>query len=1513
MKVRMLVLLMIAGTAMAQQTGGGGAPGPTEGGGSGAPTGSAGGALTGSYPSPGLNPSAAIIPSPTGSQSITQPGSTTLQLNNLLVSPINNVVYVDGVNGAGIGVGQSAWSSSNAYPQCTAVSYSGGNYLGVTASTDVTPGTNSAIWYPVPNAATPTQLDCAFYTAASKVRAGAGAAMRLGPGTYLSNVGLVEPTVTVPGWPIVNIYGQGRAVTTVKLNTNNGDGFPFLYLPKTSVSYAFASFNWEGFTVDANYNSTGAVGIYGAQQYTLKDMIVADAADGSDHEIEFGDSTDTLHGWTFEPDIENVDLGTFKGFGSGAYASATVTGGVPSFTIVNGGSGYNSADTQVILGGTSDYGKACASAGTTTATINGSGVITAITSTATGCVAPLYPIIYGGPNINYGYKFSNTTDAKKITNMTNGGVGWIAGMYIADTDTALKIYNYHPESVLQGALILGSADFYSSQCDTVFQYCFNIQGGGTVNFHSPFFEWNNPNMTGSRDYLFLNQSGGVPGYSQPQAVNIENETCGNTPQQPGYAHFDSTAGVIDSGVGSDAGTLPVYVHATNPQYCNLIGNGNSNQQADPTLVGQNIQMSNGTTGNIWNWNTGSGDISGGSNGQMTITNPFTTNIAHLGMYDWNFANPTASTSGNNYGSPQLNLSGTFWNGSTSTPFGVGQQLTLASGSNPLATYSFFGTGTAPSGGLQYTFPGATVVLPSGSTATSQAVGDNTTKVATDAFVLANGGVSSTPSAAQSIVQPGSTTLMVNNLNHSYFVDGFTATGYPGIGVAQTAWSSGTYSLCTAVSYSGGNYLSVGTTTGVTPGTNAAAWWPVNNANTPTQTDCAFYYTLAQATAAGSSYTLQFGNSTYDAPYTTAIGLAEPSSQTQVNLIGAGRGFNNQLTTLKATTSIGNGWVISAPDKSGSLPYNLTISNMNIDGGGLALGCMKIYGEKVGLIEHIGCVNWNPTSGSAIPIAIGDGSSPYENGGYQMVVNDIFVSGSAGTRGIVTATVSGGSPLFTVSSGGSYSNIPSRAWVWGFGQGAKPCTTMGTLATTYTGTGPYVLTGVTASGFSGCTGTLYAFVPDISAAPYGIAISLMTDSTFRDLVVANAGWDYGIFWNGSGANEITHEHVYGDSQTQITDSGASQHIAAEIDTPTDIGAASGASTTWTDTLFVYPGNYSGITGFYAASGSNIVQSTCGSSSSNVFNLLVNSSGPVAHGGNFGTANVVNAQECDTMVAENSNAAPLYTALTAGSTAATQSAGDNSTKVATDAFVATATANQAATNAANSFTAAQTAPGFFPQSKAAGPYSVLFDDYYSGANNAANIIGSSTTASCAVNTTYTDINHPGNLLLTAGTSGTGTGITCGYQSETPSVLSPNSGSLGWTWETAVYVPVLPGTTAGSFQGGLTNGPNANPWTTGIQFYLSSANSVANDWYCRYSSTSTDSTIPAVAATWTRLTMVNDGTYVHWYINGTEATGCKTAVASMPSSAQYPASWSATALSASSVTMAVDYVDFQRATAR
>jgi hypothetical protein len=336
--------------------------------------------------------------------------------------------------------------------------------------------------------------------------------------------------------------------------------------------------------------------------------------------------------------------------------------------------------------------------------------------------------------------------------------------------------------------------------------------------------------------------------------------------------------------------------------------------------------------------------------------------------------------------------------------------------------------------------------------------------------------------------------------------------------------------------------------------------------------------------------------------------------------------------------------------------------------------------------------------------------------------------------------------------------------------------------------------------------------------------------------------------------------------------------------------------------------------------------------------------------------------------SSGAAAL--ALPSVTTAVTQAAGDNSTKVATTAYVANAAAtnlsgtgvDSAPYQSASATTGYITAPttsghtfvyawqpagsavapsaldfsaylasppaiggttpnsanfttvsaaAFNLQSGAAGPYSTFFDDFYTGANMASVAIGSPTGNSCSPSNTYTDNNHPGNMLLTSGTAGTGTGVVCGLVSEANSVTSANT-SLGWTWETAVYVPVLPGTTAAAYQAGLAHTPNANPWTTGIGFYLSSANGVANDWYCRYNSTSTDSGVAATVA-WTRLTMVNDGTNVHWYIGGTQVCGTGVAIASMPSTTQYPAVWSATALSATSVAMAYDYINWQRAVSR
>jgi hypothetical protein len=286
----------------------------------------------------------------------------------------------------------------------------------------------------------------------------------------------------------------------------------------------------------------------------------------------------------------------------------------------------------------------------------------------------------------------------------------------------------------------------------------------------------------------------------------------------------------------------------------------------------------------------------------------------------------------------------------------------------------------------------------------------------------------------------------------------------------------------------------------------------------------------------------------------------------------------------------------------------------------------------------------------------------------------------------------------------------------------------------------------------------------------------------------------------------------------------------------------------------------------------------------------------------TGDVV-ANSGDYSVGEVTGAAPLASpALTGTPTAPTASAGTNTTQVATTAnVVASIPANTTA------FTAAQTAPAFYSQSISAGPYSTYWNDFYSTADISGNAIGSPTAAGCSILTPNTNANHPGLLSVASGTASSNTGEACSISNTLQRSIIGNGATPLWTYETDVDVVVLPGTTAGQYQAGLVLQEAASPWVATVSFDLSSANGTPNDWYCNNAGTLTDSTIGATAATFVRLSLHNDGTYVHWYINGTEATACKTALASITSSAMLM-SWSATGGTASSNLMYVDYVNWQ-----
>lgn len=236
-------------------------------------------------------------------------------------------------------------------------------------------------------------------------------------------------------------------------------------------------------------------------------------------------------------------------------------------------------------------------------------------------------------------------------------------------------------------------------------------------------------------------------------------------------------------------------------------------------------------------------------------------------------------------------------------------------------------------------------------------------------------------------------------------------------------------------------------------------------------------------------------------------------------------------------------------------------------------------------------------------------------------------------------------------------------------------------------------------------------------------------------------------------------------------------------------------------------------------------------------------------------------------------------------------------------------------ANTYTGAQTAPAFLVTPLTGGIQAQLFDDFYVVSTVSVLPIGSPTTDTCTSGAA-TSINHPGLLSVNSGTV-SGSGLNCAYNSGNGagSLFTIND-SLPWVWEVDAEIPVLPSTTAASYQLGMTHTTTTSPSVNGAYFYLSSANGTPNDWYCAFGATPTltDTTIAQVATVYHRFTMESDGTNLHWYIDGTQVCGTGVALSGVTNTVQSVGLMSAVTNTVStSVSMLVDYLLFQRAVTR
>jgi len=185
----------------------------------------------------------------------------------------------------------------------------------------------------------------------------------------------------------------------------------------------------------------------------------------------------------------------------------------------------------------------------------------------------------------------------------------------------------------------------------------------------------------------------------------------------------------------------------------------------------------------------------------------------------------------------------------------------------------------------------------------------------------------------------------------------------------------------------------------------------------------------------------------------------------------------------------------------NFPWGWYIKNVALDGNNLSPQAINSQANLQGVVEDVELENFDGGSDGVVK----------SSNSYELSFNRVKIQGSYLnnlTVATVTCTSDGSGNLAgacTVSSGGS--NYTSNAHMVAFLQGApaatssNPCTTM----PTFTITGTTTVTGVTASGGSGCgiSTTYSVLVFDMPTNPYAMNLS-STDYVAKDIRIGGVG-------------------------------------------------------------------------------------------------------------------------------------------------------------------------------------------------------------------------------------------------------------------------------------------------------------------------------------------------------------------------------------------------------------------------
>lgn len=453
-----------------------------------------------------------------------------------------------------------------------------------------------------------------------------------------------------------------------------------------------------------------------------------------------------------------------------------------------------------------------------------------------------------------------------------------------------------------------------------------------------------------------------------------------------------------------------------------------------------------------------------------------------------------------------------------------------------------------------------------------------------------------------------------NVNNNASVDG-TSTGTAGwIG----AWSSVTaYQTCNAVSFSGTNYVATSNSTNQTPGSSLTYWAPtlVSGSPVPTQSECAFYSSLGRSNANSILPLNTFGSA---GTYNLCAGLNMGASQTVgVQLAGSGAqtgsGTSNIPMTQLVATCSGLPTMLYHGDESGSQfgIGGLTLRDLAFNANNIGRA-FDINNTSFAKIYHVSAINTNDSDHAA---QLGDPSPPGGMVGKNsnLIAEDIFIAGTGNTTANWASVAASGATLgtVTISTAGSYKNATPPVEVFGTAAGSnKPCTVIGTPALTMAGSGPYTVSALSFSGYSGCSAPIYVVIPDYQTSTYGL-VSNSADSSLKDVDIWNIGRTAALV-NYGGDVYWTHAHPLGGINS-IQDFGGATWDFPFTDTPIHYGMDLESQSTIQNGAIYWanasPGSgnyYLGTNSFY----SKVIGSTCGNNqTAGGYSLFTTPSGPV----------------------------------------------------------------------------------------------------------------------------------------------------------------------------------------------------------------------------------------------------------------------------------------------------------------